>query len=223
MKLDHLYDHFSGPCIREISSPAQAVYLTFDDGPDPEFTPAVLTLLKKYKAKATFFLIGKKADEHYSIVQQMLSEGHALGDHSLDHDTRNYFRPETQIAKWLESSDTLLKKLDLSPVGFRSPLGIKTPGLNNVLKKNKTPLVLWSVRFYDTQVALTKNRINKKLSEIKAGSIILLHDTQAQNRQESFLLALEHLLIECQKKGLQFLALDKKIILNTYLEKYETF
>src|SRR5690554_5461813 len=61
------------------------ISITFDDGPHPDFTPKVLTLLKEKKAKATFFLIGKKVAQHPKIVQQILEDGHTIGNHSYSH------------------------------------------------------------------------------------------------------------------------------------------
>ena len=62
-----------------------SVYLTFDDGPIPEVTPWVLEVLKKYKAKATFFCIGDNVNKYTSVFQQIIEEGHSIGNHTYHH------------------------------------------------------------------------------------------------------------------------------------------
>lgn len=227
MKIDKLYDFFSGPCIRQIvydGAPKETIYLSFDDGPDESCTPKVLELLARENIKATFFLIGEKAKAQLGLTQRILSAGHSIGNHSIDHNTKNYFRDASSIRSWLKRSDDLFtKELGLNPVGFRSPAGVKTPALNNVLKGLHWPLVLWDVRFYDTLKGLCHKAVTKKLSSISDGSIILLHDTHQPLKQSEFLSSLEFLIVECKKKNFQFLPLNESMIINSYLHKYGPF
>lgn len=222
-----LYDSFTGRCIRRIAydnAPANAIYLTFDDGPNTFCTPQVLDLLKKYQVFATFFLIGNKAKEHLNITRRILAEGHQIGNHSIDHDTRRYFSSITGTSNWVnESLDIFEKELHINPVGFRSPVGMKTPPLNKILTEKKIPLVLWDVRFFDSIYGLSKKSVNKKLSSISSGSIVLLHDNHKDAKKTNFLIALEYLIIECKKKNLRFLPLEKTMIEKSYVEKYRSF
>src|SRR5688572_27569417 len=66
---------------------SNSIYLTFDDGPDPEVTPLLLDLLKKKNAKATFFLVGTKIEAHPELVSQIIANGHGIGNHSYDHNS----------------------------------------------------------------------------------------------------------------------------------------
>lgn len=225
MSLHSLYDKITGPCIREIKfsgAPEKSLYLTFDDGPDPICTPKVLQILKEHDAKATFFIIANKAQAYPELIQAIIKEGHTLGNHSLDHDTRNYFKNESQIKEWITKSSELLKTLQIPSIGFRSPVGIKTPALNKVLKDLAHPLILWNIRFYDTQRTLNLDMINKQIMKIKSGSIILLHDTHTDFKQEPFLKGLVHLISESRKAGFEFSSLSEELISKSYLEKYET-
>src|SRR3954468_7630773 len=72
-------------CIWNIKTDEKVLYLTFDDGPHPEATPFVLEELQKHNAKATFFCIGKNVEEHTDIYLKIISEGHAVGNHSYNH------------------------------------------------------------------------------------------------------------------------------------------
>ncbi len=225
MKTDALYDFFTGPCVRLIScqeASEDTIYLTFDDGPHPVGTPEVLSLLEKHQVAATFFLIGEKAQTHLHLIKRIRERGHAFADHTIDHDTDNYYRGLKSISTWLDRSTTKLSELDISPVGFRSPLGIKTPALNKALKVRKEPLVLWNVRFFDTKYGLTKESVLKKMDSVVPGSIILLHDTHEGEKLSIFLEALELFIVLCKKKGLRFAPLTRELILNSYKKKYET-
>lgn len=225
MNLNQLYDKFTGPCIRQIAfkgAPENSLYLTFDDGPDPLCTPQVLSLLKKYNVKATFFVIGLKARQHPELTSQMLQHGHTIGDHSLDHNTKNYFKNEATIREWLNSSAANLQELKLSSIGFRSPVGIKTPALNKVLARLRHPLILWSVRFYDTARGLSLEAVKEKMNSLKSGDIILLHDTHPEDRRHEFLKALEHFIEKSLELGFSFRPLETTLVLNSFTEKYET-
>jgi hypothetical protein len=87
-----LCDMFMGPCIHNIPSYDLTIYLTFDDGPCLGCTDKVLDLLHEYEVKATFFVIVEKAEDNLDIISRMKKEGHAIGNHSLDHSYSNFFR-----------------------------------------------------------------------------------------------------------------------------------
>lgn len=216
--LEKIYDFLTGKCIRRIypvNTNEKVVYLTFDDGPDADCTPVVLDLLKRLDVKATFFVIGNKALKLKSLTERIIQEGHAIGNHTLDHDTTRYFSDASGIKDWIKESESILtQNLGIHPIGFRSPVGIKTPALNKALRILKMPLILWDVRFYDTTYGLSIKAVNKKMSHIQAGSIVLLHDTHKNERRIEFLNSLEHLIIETKKLGFHFQALDKNKITN---------
>ena len=87
MSLRDIYDNLSGRCVREIDPSlfnGKSLYLTFDDGPDPNLTGDILNLLDSSNSKATFFVIANRALEYKSLIKKILDEGHAIGNHSLD-------------------------------------------------------------------------------------------------------------------------------------------
>lgn len=212
MNFNKIYDLFTGKCIRKIKTDKMEVFLTFDDGPDKNLTPKVLSLLDKFQAKATFFVIANNAINCESLVKEILKKGHTIGNHSLDHNTNMYFKGKIEIKNWIIESENALKNLTgLPSVGFRSPLGMKTPSLLKALKELSSPLILWDTRYYDTNYILNKKRINRSLKNISKGSIILLHDTHQKN-PEDFLVALEYLIGSLTKKGFQLMPLTKELI-----------
>lgn len=224
MSLRTIYDNLSGRCVREIDPSlfnGKSLYLTFDDGPDPHLTEDVLNLLHSSNSKATFFVIANRALEHKSLIKKMLDAGHAIGNHSLDHNTNNYFKGTASITKWLRDSQNIFEKeLNVESVGFRSPVGIKTPPLNTALSDLGLLNVLWSIRYYDTTKVLTKDRIVHRLDQIVPGSIILLHDTNSGEKKELFLEGLLFLISSCLERGFTFKPLSGKLVKDSYRLKY---
>ncbi len=149
------------------------VWLTFDDGPDPLATPWILKILKEKEIKATFFLIGKKMQEFPDLVQQIINEGHCIGNHSYSHmngwknKTKNYI-------------NDINKCQDLMPKNFlfRPPYGKITSCQIKKLKKIYN-VILWDIMAYDFKKNITAYQIKKNiLQNISKGSIIVLHNNQ---------------------------------------------
>lgn len=193
---------FSLGGIRQIPATAPLLYLTFDDGPCPNVTPLLLDLLQSRNAKATFFVIGEKAHAHPEIIRRILAEGHAIGNHSWDHRYRYFFSSEMKLENWIVDSEKRLEDLIGRPsVGFRSPAGVRTPKLRNVLTRLKVPHILWSHRYFDAVRAFPVDKAVKDLRSAPNGSIVLLHDSQRPSHRESFLQAMDILLRKLQGSG----------------------
>ncbi|MDU2066241.1 MAG: polysaccharide deacetylase family protein, partial [Sporomusaceae bacterium] len=101
----------------------KTVYLTFDDGPDPENTPYVLDLLKEYQIHATFFLVGKQAAAHPDLVKRIFAEGHAIGNHSYNHDYRDLYRSPDAYFAQIHRTDEIIKGI----IGVRPRIS-RAPG-----------------------------------------------------------------------------------------------
>lgn len=191
--------------IRRMPSLEPVLYLTFDDGPDPAGTPAVLELLKKYRAHASFFLIGIYAQTHPSLVKQIVAEGHAVGNHSPDHRYRNYFHSSARLMNWIEDGEKILRDVTGAPtIGFRPPAGVRTPPLNAAVRRLQIPLILWNTRFYDSVWSWRETRALKSLESARGGDVILLHDRQRPENRESFLCTLDIYLDRAVQKGFRF-------------------
>ncbi|MFZ3231627.1 MAG: polysaccharide deacetylase family protein [Pseudobdellovibrio sp.] len=203
--------------IRKISNPTNVkkIYLTFDDGPCPINTPAVLDLLKKHNSTATFFVIGSKVLSNISLVQSMIQYGHEVLSHSKDHSYSNYFKAIPIIQRWISTSISELNQLAaINKTGFRPPAGILNPPLVAAAKNLHVPLILWNHRFYDTVSSLSRKKIDKKMPKINSGDIILLHDHQKEKNKANFLFCLEYLILELKKRDFQIIALSQADILS---------
>jgi peptidoglycan/xylan/chitin deacetylase (PgdA/CDA1 family) len=184
--------------VRKIPSIAE-IYLTFDDGPDEASTPAVLDVLAETNTRATFFVIAEKAKRSPELLQQMVRAGHSIGNHSLDHRWGKYFQGKLKLKEWVSDSEKTLQDLSgQKTVGFRPPAGVWTPELRFALNELSMPLVLWNVRYFDTQFRFTRERAERSSQKLDAGSIILLHDRKAKDELIEFSSSLR-ILIELQK------------------------
>lgn len=157
---------------------SNSVALTFDDGPDPVFTPLVLDLLKKNNAKATFFVIGEKVEKYPSILKRIVDEGHTVGNHTFYHKHTFPFTAPKKIKEELEKTNkTIDKVIGKKSLFFRPPMGITNPNIAKAIKNTSFTSISWSLRPYDTQVINYKQIVNRITKGIKKGDIVLLHDT----------------------------------------------
>lgn len=185
-------------CTWRIDS-TENIYLTFDDGPDPNATLLVLDILKTYKAKATFFCIGKNVAAHPQIIDQMVADGHSIGNHSYNHLSGWTTKSETYIADVLKCKEHIDSKL------FRPPYGRLKPSQLKALRAD-FEIVMWDVMCGDFEAQLTAEKCLSNITEnAKTGSIILLHDTTESIDKLEFVLpkVLDHF----SEKGLNFEAI----------------
>nr|WP_320145842.1 polysaccharide deacetylase family protein [uncultured Anaeromusa sp.] len=164
---------------------AKVVYLTFDDGPDPQNTPVVLDILKKEQIKATFFLVGTQIEKHPALVQRLFAEGHAIGNHTYDHIYKNLYQsPQSYIAQ-LNHTDELLKSILLCRPRISRAPGGSTGSFNkaywDLLKQNGYIEVGWNVSSGDASAAKAASIEGNVLTQMKqtflqSHAIVLMHD-----------------------------------------------
>lgn len=172
------------------------LFFTFDDGPNPDVTPQILSVLKQYNAKATFFCLGRNVEKHPELLQQIINEGHSIGNHTFSH--LNGFSNSTKqyIADIQKASERIKSNL------FRPPYGKITP-LQYISIKKKYKIILWSIMAYDfDQTLSTSDCIDIILRNAKDGSIIVFHDSQ--KAKDHVLQALPVLLEELSKRSFLF-------------------
>lgn len=168
---------FWAPVIRSLPQ-SNGVALTFDDGPHPRFTPAILDILRDHSVKATFFVIGRWAREFPELIRRIHDEGHALGNHTLDHAhlgiNRNRAYWDTQIG---ETQRIILNIVGQKPLLFRPPMGFKTWHIAGAARRESLPVIGWSVRGYDTRRNTSAGGLAKHVLRQTTGhDIIMLHD-----------------------------------------------
>lgn len=164
-----------------------SVFLTFDDGPIPEVTPWVLATLKKYNAKATFFCIGDNVNKHSAIFQQVIEEGHSIGNHTYHHLNGWKTNIEDYISNCilLREHNPSFKKSKL----FRPPFGKLTLKQSKLLQENGFQVIMWDVLSADFDTKISKEEcLNNVLKNIQAGSIVVFHDSLKCNEKLQYVL-----------------------------------
>jgi len=150
----------------------KVLFLTFDDGPDPHSTPALLDLLDGYSVKAIFFCNGSAAENHAGIVDLIRSGGHIVGNHSYNH--LDGWR--TPVNKYLENVS--LADPSTSPLLFRPPYGHLTIKQYKCLRE-KYRIVFWDIMPYDFDRNLDPEKVLQILKKkTRSGSVIVLHDSE---------------------------------------------
>ncbi|MDR3288802.1 MAG: polysaccharide deacetylase family protein [Peptococcaceae bacterium] len=154
------------------------VAITFDDGPDPDFTPRALDILAAHKVAATFFLVGEKARRYPELVRQIIAGGHQVGAHSWNHRFGWFQTPWTTWKEWGETIRTLESLTGQEISWVRPPWGTFNLALWLWMKKNKKRAVLWNAEGMDWKAGRTPTEITARLlKHIRPGAILLLHDS----------------------------------------------
>ncbi|MBU5441641.1 polysaccharide deacetylase family protein [Paenibacillus sp. MSJ-34] len=186
------------------------IALTFDDGPDIRFTPQVLDILQKYDTKATFFLLGSRADGLPEITQRIHREGHAIGSHTYWHP--KLVKEGVERMKWeLAETDKALKRTaGMKPRMFRPPYGALTEELMTELVKMKYKVIGWNVDSLDWKQIDSATIQDIVLSQLRPGSIVLMHSAGNWDQDLSGMVqALDALIPRLQQEGYTFVTVPE--------------
>jgi peptidoglycan/xylan/chitin deacetylase (PgdA/CDA1 family) len=204
---------FFAPVIYKGRSGSRAVALTFDDGPDPLSTPALLELLKAHRVPATFFVSGCKVTRHPRLVDAILQHGHTIGNHSYHHDPLAYFKGGRAVRKEIEATQAVLKPFGVVPRAYRPPVGIVGPGLRQPLLDGGLRIVNFSCRAFDRGNKRIPGLAARILRQVQSDDIILLHDSLplGESSRRAWLREMETLLSGLSRRGLSVWPLQKLI------------
>ncbi|MFP4978984.1 polysaccharide deacetylase family protein [Paenibacillus sp. CN-4] len=189
--------------------------LTFDDGPDPKYTPRLLDLLNAYGAKATFFVVGAHAEKNPELIRRMHEEGHLIGIHNYEHKTNWLMRPAAVKRQIERTSDIIYRITGERPTYYRPPWGIVN--LFDFSKSRQVKIVLWSAMFGDWREKLGADRLTEKMfTRLRPGEVMLLHDCGTTpgadpEAPEQMLMALGRALEEAERRGLRSIRVDEMI------------
>ena len=182
-------------------APGNAVWLTIDDGPGPD-TLAVLDLLDRHDARATFFLVGQRAIAQPALVREILRRGHDLGNHSHSHPQTRFWRlgPVAMAAEIEQCQHALATIAGQPPRWYRSVVGMTNPFVAPVLRRLALTRVGWSARGYDGVDCTAPQVLARLLPGLRPGAIVLLHEGAAHGHN---LAIIEGVLAALAARGLQ--------------------
>lgn len=163
--------------VRLPADSSSCVYLTFDDGPNPEITPSVLDLLDQYKCHCTFFVIGEHVRKHPDLLREIVRRGHVVGNHSDSHAYTFAMQSVRGFTGELRASQkAIFDAIGVWPRYFRAPFGFRSPLLEPALCRVGLHLMSWTRRGYDTRCDSASKIIARLTHNLASGDILLLHD-----------------------------------------------
>jgi peptidoglycan-N-acetylglucosamine deacetylase len=199
-----------GPVLRRTGS-RRTVALTFDDGPNPAITPALLDLLARYRARATFFLIGRHVRACPELAADLVARGHAVGNHTDTHPNllwRSSRRIREELAR---CQDAVAKTTGRQARWMRPPYGFRGPQLAGIVRQGGwAGIALWTRAAFDWKPQPPEPMI-RRLARARGGEILLMHDGDPfldRADRSHVLRALEHWLPQWTDAGLEFVTLD---------------
>jgi peptidoglycan/xylan/chitin deacetylase (PgdA/CDA1 family) len=201
-----------GDVVSRGSPDIRAVALTFDDGPSPLTTPRVLETLAAAGAKATFFVLGAKAEAHPDVLRAIVAAGHAVGVHGYEHH-RLYavLTPDAVARDIARAREVVEREAGVRARWFRPPVGQVSPRTAAGARRASAPIVAWSVRGLDGLRRRTPEQVVARVApRLEPGAIVLLHDAaEADDFEPASLAALPRLLALIAEKGLETVTLDE--------------
>ncbi|RNA68484.1 polysaccharide deacetylase family protein [Alteribacter keqinensis] len=186
------------------------VALTFDDGPDPRFTPAILDELESNDVKATFFVMGARAKEHQEILKRIHREGHVIGNHTYWHP--NLEGESVGQLRWEmdETNDIIQNLVGIRPNLFRPPYGIFGTAHTESLAANGESAIFWTVDTMDWDGPSPEEILEGVMEDTGNGSIILMHDgAHWTGDMNNTVEALGPIIRELKREGYQFVTVPE--------------
>ena len=165
-----------GRAITHVARATRAVALTFDDGPNPDATPPILDALATRGVKATFFILGRHAEQWPLLVKRVADEGHAIGNHGYFH-RKLHFKSPRYVREDLERGTRAIEQAaGVRPTLFRAPHGFRSPWVSAIARSLGQRTVGWSLGVWDSDRPGVDAIVRRTVDGARPGSIVLLHD-----------------------------------------------
>jgi peptidoglycan/xylan/chitin deacetylase (PgdA/CDA1 family) len=177
-----------GPVMTTFNTVEREVWITIDDGPSPVHTTKILEVLEQFEARATFFVIGARAEAHPHLITEILARGHALANHTQTHPRRSFWcAGPAKIGREIDRcAETLRTTPERPALLFRAPVGMKNPFVHPALARRAMTLVGWTVRGLDS-IQRDPQRVAERIEKTaRPGAIIVLHEGQRAETDPEF-------------------------------------
>ncbi len=196
---------FTLGCVWRGPRKSNAVALTFDDGPDPEYTPRVLDILAARDVRATFFLVGERAERSPDTVRLIHDRGHEIASHGWSHRNLWICGPRRTFKEIGRAHETLTRLTGRAPTLFRPPWGAVNAAMFGALKRYRQRCVFWSVQPEGLRQQPAERQVAHVLRKARPGTIIDLHDAEGTKGAPARLCdALPAMIEGLQERGYRF-------------------
>lgn len=194
--------------IHRIDSQKKLVALTFDDGPDPKYTPLILETLHRNGVPATFFVLGSQADRYPKVMQWIKKAGHEIGNHGYHHFDLNKLTEQEIYDEIKRAEKSIYRTTGILSQYYRPPGGVMTHDVVNAVQSSGYDLIHWSVDPRDWSLERTASIIaNSVKKNVTSGDIVLFHDGGLNQRQT--LAALQDLITDLRARGYKFVTVSQ--------------
>lgn len=207
-----MWSSASRDAIRNGPRSEPVIYLTFDDGPDPRYTPRVMDVLAAAGIGATFFVLGEHCTRHPQLIAELRDAGHQIGTHAYSHRHPWSLGGAAARAEVRRGFEAVGTACGYAPRVFRPPFGRARPAMTRAARELGLTTVMWSRSAVDWGLWGTSSGIARRLAACRPGDIVLLHDAaRTKNRPEATLEALPGFVERCLSRGWRFAGVERLI------------
>lgn len=219
LSLSDLHQKYKSNFILSGPADRREIALTFDDGPDQVFTPQVLDALKKENVKATFFIVGNRAEQYPEIVKRMRDEGHAIGNHSYNHANFEKLSDQPFRDQITQTDEIIQRQLGYRPVIVRPPYGNITEKQILWMVSQGKKIINWNVDSLDWKGLTAEQVSTNVLADIKPGSIILQHSAGGEGEDlTGTVQALPKIIQKLRGDGVKFVTIPELLSIENQTE-----
>lgn len=194
--------------------PRGRVTFTFDDGPHPIYTPQILQVLEDEKVQATFFCIGKHAEQHPELIRAIAAKGHTIGNHTYQHTHLFGLMPTVKVREEIQHGKRVIHAiLGKTPRMFRPPFGVLNPKIAQAVEAERDVIIGWDLRSRDGVARSEKQILNRVLPRLQSSTLLLFHDTNMHTPG-----ALRQVIQLCRKNGTEIVSLQQLTGIIPYAE-----
>jgi peptidoglycan/xylan/chitin deacetylase (PgdA/CDA1 family) len=204
--------------IRQGNPELPFVAITFDDGPDPAYTPAILDILAAHNVKATFFMVGRHVRQYPDIARRIVAEGHDIGNHTYTHRSMVPLSPDKILEEIVYGEKIIEEVTGKKVYFFRPPRGLYNQVVRDIVADRQYTMVLWSISSQDWRESSSRIITQKILDSVIGGDILLFHDSgnlitaQGGNRYNT-VAALPKILAGLEEKGLVPVTMQEMLLI----------
>jgi len=200
-----------GRVIASVPATGNGLALTFDDGPNPLATPAILDALKERGVKASFFILGRHAERWPAIVRRVAEEGHAIGNHGYYHRKLHLKSPSYVRRDLALGTAAIVDACGVRPKFFRAPHGFRSPWVTTIARSLGQRTVGWTRGVWDSDRPGVEVIAGRTIRAARPGAILLLHDgdgyDEGGDRMQTAR-AVPRIIDAVQRAGFHFVTLD---------------
>ncbi len=203
----------AGEVYRSVRTDRRVIALTFDDGPHPIRTPAILGILEKFGVRATFFMIGENIDDYRSAAEQVVKGGHEIGNHTDTHPHLSKTGEKTLQGELLRAEEKIRALTGETPLVFRPPEGSCPTGLGALAAARGYSVILWTVDTRDWAGVSADEIERTVMKNVREGAILLFHDyTSGKSHTVE---ALRRIIPSLIEKGYSFVTVSELLALES--------